>query len=64
MFNNLKKAWDDVIYNSVFIADHQNQTVEIPLKYFEMLQKEFNLCFIEEDEDPEFKSWQEGWDGS
>ena len=64
MFHELKKAWDDVLYNSVFEADHYSQTIKIPMKYFERLHQEFNICFVEEDEDPEFRSWQEGWDGN
>ena len=28
---------------------------------FEDFQKEFNVCFIEPDEDTEFLSWQDGW---
>tara|TARA_R100001129_G_scaffold36588_1_gene24759 strand:+ start:440 stop:649 length:210 start_codon:yes stop_codon:yes gene_type:complete len=61
MFHDLKKAWNDIIYNSTFEADHYSQTVHVPMKYFEMFHKEFNLCFLEEDEDIEFLSWKEGW---
>ena len=61
MFNDLKKAWNDIIYGSTFEADHHSQTVHVPMEFFEIFHKEFNLCFIEEDDDIEFLSWREGW---
>ena len=45
MFHDLKKAWNDIIYNSTFEADHYSQTVNIPMKYFEMwgmIPQEYN----------------------
>jgi hypothetical protein len=61
MFGDLKKAWSNILYNSVFTADHYSQTVTIPIEQFEAFQKEFNICFVEPEEDSEFKSWQDGW---
>ena len=60
-FTNLKTAWQKLVKNSTFTADHYSQTVEIPMALFDNFQKEFNVCFIEEDEDMEFRLWQDGW---
>jgi hypothetical protein len=60
-FNNLKTSWQKLVQNTTYTADQYSQTVEVPLSFFEDFQKEFNVCFIEPDEDTEFLSWQDGW---
>ena len=60
-FNNLKASWKKLVQNATYTADQYSQTVEVPMDVFEDFQKEFNVCFIEPDEDTEFMSWQDGW---
>lgn len=60
-FHDLTKAWQELLQSSTYVADHVTQRIEIPMEFFDKFQKEFNLCFIEPDDDTEFKSWQNGF---
>tara|TARA_Y100001947_G_scaffold101797_1_gene86968 strand:- start:3063 stop:3263 length:201 start_codon:yes stop_codon:yes gene_type:complete len=62
MFNDLKTAWQQLLKNSTLISDgpeRDRAIVQVPNRYVDAFQKEFNLCFIEPDEDIEFQLWQD-----
>jgi hypothetical protein len=59
-FHELTAAWQKLMQSSTYVADHVSQTVIVSVEVFDAFHKEFNLCFIEPDEDAEFQSWREG----
>jgi len=69
MFKNLKNAYIDMMKQASHIADDQGVHIVFPEHLFARFEKEYNLCFVEPDEDVEFKNWQyqkemdrDGWD--
>ena len=64
MFHELKDAWQEMIKKASYIADDNGVHISFPQHLFDKVEQEFNLCFIEEDEDIQFKLWQkEAYDG-
>ena len=63
MFNDLKTAWQQLLQNSTLISNAATEgdgtIVQVPNRYVDAFQKEFNLCFVEPDEDIEFQLWQD-----
>lgn len=53
MFKDLKNSWQDVVNYSV----DDGKNVSIPHDLFKIFQQEFNICFVEQDDDEEFIRW-------
>lgn len=62
MFNDLKKAWFKLSKKSSMLADSDGLYVVIPNDVFERFEQEFNICFVEAEEDKSFKYWQEKYE--
>jgi len=58
MFHGLKDAWNEMLEKSGYIADDNGVHITFPQHLFDRVEQEFNLCFIEQDEDIHFKLWQ------
>jgi ribonucleotide reductase beta subunit family protein with ferritin-like domain len=58
MFYDLKDAWENMLKKASYIADDSGIHITFPQHLFDRLEQEFNICFIEEDEDIHFKLWQ------
>lgn len=58
MFQDLHKAYREMLKEATHIADNDGIHVTFPQHLFERFEKEYNLCFVESDEDVEFKNWQ------
>ena len=57
MFNELKIAWKEMLKNQSAIVDRDGINIVIPDHVFEVFEREFNLCFVEPEDDVEFRSW-------
>jgi ribonucleotide reductase beta subunit family protein with ferritin-like domain len=60
MFHELKSTWQEMLKKASYIADDNGVHISFPEHLFNKVEQEFNLCFIEEDEDMNFKLWQKG----
>lgn len=58
---DLIEAWNNVLKQSGSLMDSQGFYVTIPSNVFERFNKEFNICFVEEEDDAEFQSWKDGY---
>ena len=58
MFYGLKDAWQEMLKKTSYIADDDGVHILFPQHLFDKVEQEFNLCFVEEDEDIHFKLWQ------
>ena len=58
MFYGLKDAWQEMLKKTSYIADDNGVHILFPQHLFDKVEQEFNLCFVEEDEDIHFKLWQ------
>jgi len=59
MFHDLKDAYGEMLKKATFIADDGGVHITFPQHLFDRFEQEFNICFIEEDEDVHFKLWQD-----
>ena len=62
MFYDLKDAGEKMLKKASYIADDSGIHITFPQHLFDRVEQEFNICFIEEDDDIHFKLWQEGDD--
>ena len=69
MFKDLHAAYREMLKKATHIVDNDGIHVTFPEHLFARFEKEYNLCFVEPDEDIEFKNWQkqkemdrDGWD--
>ena len=62
MFYDLTDAWEKMLKTASYIADDSGIHITFPQHLFDRVEQEFNICFIEEDDDIHFKLWQEGDD--
>jgi len=58
MFHDLKNAWKEILKNSIHIVHEDEVTVTIPADVFNIFEQEFNILFVELDDDASFKAWQ------
>ena len=59
MFYDLKEAWDNMLKKASYIADDNGIHITFPQHLFDRVEQEFNINFLEEDEDIHFKLWQD-----
>jgi len=56
---DLKDAWYKLLMQSGSLADSRGVFVTIPTSAFDQFNREFNLCFVKEEDDVEFQSWKD-----
>ncbi len=59
MFYDLKEAWNKMLKKATYIADDSGIHITFPQHLFDRVEQEFNICFVEEEEDIHFKLWQD-----
>ena len=59
MFHDLKEAYTDLLKSASHIVDTDGVHISFPEKAFARFEQEYNLCFVEPEDDHLFKSWQE-----
>ena len=57
MFDELKNAWIEMLKSQSCIVSNQEMNIVIPDDVFERFEREFNLCFVEPENDVEFQAW-------
>ena len=60
MFHDLKDAYKEMLKKATYIADDNGVHITFPQPLFDRFEQEFNICFVEADEDVHFKLWQDG----
>jgi DNA-binding transcriptional regulator/RsmH inhibitor MraZ len=58
MFYGLKESWEEMLKKASYIADDNGIHISFPQHLFDKVEQEFNLCFVDEEEDIHFKLWQ------
>jgi hypothetical protein len=58
MFHDLKDAWKEVLKNATHIVYGDEVTISIPADVFALFEQEFNICFVDPEDDAMFKAWQ------
>lgn len=58
MFHDLKDAWKEVLKNASHIVYGDEVSISIPADVFGLFEQEFNICFVEQEDDTMFKVWQ------
>ena len=58
MFDDLKNSFTELLRNCSHISTSHGVHIVFPEKLFSDFEKEFNICFVEPEEDLEFDSWQ------
>ena len=61
MFIDLKDAWGKMQQNFTMIADTDGVHISFPHKLFKQFEREFNVCFVEEEDDLEFQQWKDSY---
>ena len=51
MFYGLKDAWQEMLKKASYIADDNGIHISFPQHLFDKVEQEFNICFVDEDED-------------
>ena len=63
MFKDLHAAYREMLKKATHIADSDGVHITFPEDLFHRFEKEYNLCFVNPEDDRGFKNWQErGWD--
>lgn len=62
MFHDLKAAYREMLKKATHIADNDGVHISFPEDLFARFEQEYNLCFVEPEDDVMFRSWQEGGD--
>ena len=58
MFYDLKDAYQKMIKEATYIADDGGIHITFPQHLFDQFEQEFNLSFLDEEDDIHFKLWQ------
>lgn len=63
MFHDLKDAWKEMLAYCVHTVDQNGIHVSFPEKVFYNFEQEFNICFVEPEEDVSFQNWLSPYNG-
>ena len=55
MFYGLKDSWQEMLKKASYIVDDNGISISFPQHLFDKFEQEFNICFVDEDEDVHFK---------
>tara|TARA_B100002019_G_scaffold131528_1_gene112984 strand:- start:975 stop:1178 length:204 start_codon:yes stop_codon:yes gene_type:complete len=62
MFHDLKNAYREMLKKASHIVDNDGVHISFPEEEFSKFEQEYNLCFVEPEDDHLFKSWQENYE--
>ena len=62
MFHDLKDAYKEMLKKASHIVDRDGIHISFPAEEFSKFEQEYNLCFVEPEDDHLFKSWQENYE--
>jgi hypothetical protein len=62
MFHDLKNAYQEMLKKASHLADNDGVHICFPEELFARFEQEYNLCFVEEEDDHLFRSWQENYE--
>ena len=62
MFEDLKNAFEKMLKNCSHISTSQGVHIVFPENIFSEFEQEFNICFVEEEEDQDWQRYQFGQD--
>jgi hypothetical protein len=58
MFKDLKKAYEDMVRNFSHVTSSNGVRISFPEDLFSKFEQEYNLCFVEQEQDISFQAWQ------
>jgi ribonucleotide reductase beta subunit family protein with ferritin-like domain len=58
MFYDLKSAYQSMVKKATYIVDDNGIHITFPQHLFDRFEQEFNLSFLDEEDDIHFKLWQ------
>jgi hypothetical protein len=59
MFHDLKNAYQEMLNKASRIVDNDGIHISFPEHLFSKFEQEYNLCFVEPEDDVTFRSWQD-----
>lgn len=59
MFEDFKNAYYEMMNHASEISTSHGDHVVFPKRLFEHLDREFNICFVEPEDDEEYQLWAE-----
>lgn len=62
MFHDLKRAYQEMLKHASHIADDSGLHISFPEDLFARFEQEYNLCFVEPEDDVSFRSWQKNYE--
>lgn len=62
MFHDLQTAYKEMLKKASHIVDRDGIHISFPEDLFARFEQEYNLCFVEPEDDVMFRSWQEEGD--
>lgn len=62
MFHDFQKAYREMLKNASHIVDRDGIHISFPEGLFARFEQEYNLCFVEPEDDVMFRSWQNDGD--
>jgi hypothetical protein len=62
MFHDLKNAYQEMLKKASHIVDNDGVHISFPEELFSKFEQEYNLCFVEPEDDHLFRSWQENYE--
>lgn len=62
MFHDLKLAYKEMLKKASHIVDNDGVHISFPEDLFARFEQEYNLCFIDPEDDHLFRSWQDNFE--
>jgi hypothetical protein len=62
MFHDFQKAYREMLKNASHIVDRDGIHISFPEGLFARFEQEYNLCFVEPEDDVMFRSWQNNYE--
>jgi len=62
MFHDLKNAYKEMLKRATHIVDNDGVHISFPEDLFARFEQEYNLCFIEPEDDHLFRNWQDNYE--
>jgi hypothetical protein len=62
MFHDLKNAYREMLKKATHIADSDGIHISFPEELFSKFEQEYNLCFVEPEDDHLFRNWQDNYE--
>lgn len=62
MFHDLKESFENLLKNCSHISTSQGVHIVFPERLFADFEQEFNICFVEPEDDEQYQLWSENDD--